>query len=63
MDAIFALRRLMEKHWEMQMKLYVVFIETYFRVARHNIWRRMRKNKIQEKYVQLVMEIYEDTET
>ena len=65
-DAMFALRMLMEKYREGQRELHCVFVDlekAYDRVAREELWYCMRKSGIQEKYVQLVQNMYKESET
>ena len=53
-DAIFALRQLMEKYAEKQKELHLVFIDlekAYDRVPRQEVWRCMRLKGLSEKYV------------
>ena len=65
-DAMFALRMLMEKYRKVQRELHCVFVEpekAYDRVPREELWYCMRKSGIEEKYLQLVQDMYEGTET
>ena len=51
-DAIFAVRKLMEKHREKQKGLHMVFIDqekAYHRVPRQEVWRFMRDKGEPEK--------------
>ena len=65
-DAMFALRMLMEKYREGQRELHCVFVDlekVYDRVSQEELWYCMRKSGIVEKYVQLVQDMYEGSET
>ena len=64
-DAMFALRMLMEKYRECQRELHCVFVDLekfYDRVSQEELWYCMRKSGIQEKYVQLLLDMYEGSE-
>ena len=64
--AMFALRMLMEKYREGQRELHCVFVDLekpYNKVAREKLWYCMRKSGIAAKYVRLVQDIYEGSET
>ena len=63
---MFALRMLMEKYREGQRELHCVFVDlekAYNRVPWEELWYCMRKSGIVEKYVQLVQDIYKESET
>ena len=65
-DAMFALRMLMEKYREGQRELHCVFVDlekAYDRVPPKELWYCMRKSKMAKKYVQLVQNMYEGSET
>ena len=65
-DAMFALRMLMEKYREGQRELHYEFVnlkKAYDRVSKEELWYCMRKSGIVVKYVQLVQDIYEGSQT
>ena len=65
-DAVFVLRMLMEKYREGQRELHCAFVDlkkAYDRVLREELWYCMRKSGIMKKYVRLVQDMYEGSET
>ena len=65
-DAMFALRMLMEKYREGQRELHCILVDlekAYDRVSREEVWYCVRKSGIVEKYVRLVQDMYEVSET
>ncbi|KAK3511018.1 hypothetical protein QTP70_029036 [Hemibagrus guttatus] len=65
-DAIFALRILMEKYRDGQRELHCVFVDlekAYDRVPREELWYCMRKSGVAEKYVRVVQDMYERSRT
>ena len=64
--AMFALKMLMKKYRKGQRELYCAFVDlkkAYDRVSQEELWYCMRKSGIVEKYVQLVQDMYEGSET
>ena len=62
-DAIFALRQLMEKYREGSKDLHCVFIDlekAYDRVPRQEIWNCLRLKDVEEKYIRLIQDMYEN---
>ena len=65
-DAMFALRMLMKAYRKDQRKLHCVLLDlekAYDRVPKEELWYCMRRSKMAEKYVRLVQDMYEGSET
>ena len=65
-DGIFSLRQNMEKHWEKQKVLHVVFIDlekAHNRVPWQEVWRSLRERGVPEKYVRILQECYRKVTT
>ena len=65
-DAIFAVRQLMEKYGKIGKELYFVFVDlekAFDRVPREVIWWALRQKGVMEREVRAVMEMYEEVET
>lgn len=60
-DLIFAVRQLIEKHWEFDQKIICVFIDiekAYDSVKRSAIWDSLRCIGLEEKYIEWIKELY-----
>ena len=65
-DAIFALRQMMEKYREGQESLHCVFIDlekAYDRVPREELWNCLRLKEVNEKYIRIIQDMYENCKT
>jgi len=61
MDAIIALRMMIEKYREGQKELHYVFIDlekAYDRVPRQKLWHCMRQAGVTQKYIRVVQNMY-----
>ena len=62
MEAIYLLRRLMEKYREKKKDLYMIFIDlekAYDRVPREVIWWVLEKKRVTKRYIELVKDMYD----
>ena len=65
-DAIFALRRTIEKYREKERNLHCVFIDlekAYDRVPREEVWHCMREKGVSEQFITIVKDMYEGSKT
>ena len=64
-DVMFALRMLMKKYREGQRELHCVFVdlEKAYDIPLEELWYCMRKSGIVKKYVQIVRDMYEGSQT
>ena len=64
-DAVFAIRQLVEKHREKEKALHMVLIdlEKVFDSVPRQVWRCMREKGVQEKYVRIVQDMYRECRT
>ena len=63
LDAILAMRQLMEKYRERRRELHMVFIgleKAYDSVPWKVVWDCLRKHEVPEKYVRIVQDMYSD---
>ncbi|KAI5735640.1 hypothetical protein M8J77_020866 [Diaphorina citri] len=66
MDAVYALRQLMEKYRDKKKDLHLIFIDlekAYDRIPRQEVWRCLRKKNVPEKYVRIIKDMYEGART
>jgi len=60
-DAMFALRQVIERYREGQVDLHIAFIDlkkAFDRVPRDELWNCMRERQIPDKYVRLIQDMY-----
>ena len=65
-DGIFAVRQWIEKYREKGKNLCMVFLDlekAYDRVPREEMWRCLRRKKVPEMYVKMIMEMYDGCST
>ena len=65
-DAIFALRKVMEKYREGQEGLHCVFIDlekAYDRVPTEEVWKCLRLKEVNEKYIRIIQDMYKNCKT
>ena len=65
-DAMFGIKMLMEKYKEGQRELHCVFVDlekAYNTIPTEELWYCMRKSEMAEKYVSLIQDMYEKSET
>jgi hypothetical protein len=66
MEAIFLLRKLMERFREQKKDLHMVFIDlekAYDKVPRNVMWWALEKHKVPTKYITLIKDMYKDVVT
>ena len=65
-DAIFALRRVVEKYREKEKDLHCIFIDlekAYDRVPREEVWHCLREKEVPEKYIETIKDMYDNSLT
>jgi Reverse transcriptase (RNA-dependent DNA polymerase) len=66
MEAIFLIRRLMERYQELKRDLHMIFIDlekAYNKIPRNIMWWTLEKKRVPTKYVTLIKDIYTNVES
>ncbi|WP_375667144.1 RNA-directed DNA polymerase, partial [Bartonella sp. AC326YNZD] len=66
MEAIYLLRKLMERYREAKKDLHMIFIDlekTYEKVPRNLIWWALQRKKVTSRYIELIQDMYRDATT
>ena len=66
MEAIYLLRRLMERYREAKKDLHMIFIDlekAYDKVPRNLIWWALQRKNVTSRYIELIQDMYRDATT